>query len=64
MDREKMAHELALAFAKAYLVADINSPEKQLNRLLENYCTAYGFFSSRTDERIKELIRRGEQPLS
>lgn len=60
MDREKMAHELALDFAKAYLIADINDPQKQFNRLLENYCAAYGFFSSRTDEYIKELIRRGE----
>lgn len=60
MDRDKMAHELALSFATSHQVADQNDPQRVLNQLLEDYCEAYGFFSSRTDGYIKELIHRGE----
>ena len=60
MDREKMAQDLALKFAVSQQEVSKEEPKKQLQKMLEDYCAAYGFFSSRTDEYIKELIRRGE----
>ncbi len=60
MDREKMAHGLALAFAVSQQEIDKKEPQNQLTKMLEDYCSAYGFFSSRTDEYIRELVHRGE----
>lgn len=60
MDRQKMAHDLATAFAVSQQVVDVKEPQKQLEKMLEDYCFAYGFFNNATDEFIQELIRRGE----
>ncbi len=58
MDRNKMAHELAVAFAVARQEANQDDPKGQMERLLEDYCAAYGYFDSRDDAAIKELTRR------
>ena len=60
MDREKMAQDLALAFAVSRQEIDKEEQQNQLAKMLEDYCAAYGFFSSRSNEYIQELIRRGE----
>lgn len=60
MDRSKMAHDLAVAFAVSQQVIDTENPQNQLEKLLEDYCAAYGFFENRSDEFIKELVHRGE----
>lgn len=60
MDREKMAQDLALEFAVSHQVPNSAYPDKQLQKMLEDYCAAYGFFNSVSDEYIKELIHRGE----
>lgn len=60
MDREKMTHDLAVAFAVSQQKVNIETPQTQLEKMFEDYCAAYGFFSSRSDECIKELTHRGE----
>lgn len=61
MDRENMAHDLALAFAVSEISGkEFEEPQSKIEQLLEDYCAAYGFVSSRNDAYIKELIRRGE----
>ena len=60
MDREKMAHALSLAFAQSRQEVDNDDPKNQLQKMLEDYCSAYGFFRTLSDEFIEELIRRGE----
>lgn len=60
MDREKMAQDLALAFAVSQQKVNSKKPQEQLQKMMEDYCAAYGFFSNKEDEFIKDLIRRGE----
>ncbi len=60
MDREKMAQDLALEFAVSQQEVNVEEPEKQLQKMLEDYCFAYGSLSSTSDEYIKALIQRGE----
>lgn len=60
MDREKMSQDLALAFVVSQQQIDRIQPQNQLQKMLEDYCAAYGYFSTQSDEIIKELIRRGE----
>ena len=60
MNSEKMSQDLALAFAISQQEIDLEEPQKQLQKMLEDYCSAYGFFSSQSNEIIKELIHRGE----
>lgn len=60
MDREKMAQDLALAFSVSQQQIDKDQPQNQLQKLLEDYCAAYGYFRAKSDDVIKELIHRGE----
>lgn len=61
MDLEKMAHELSILYAKSELSkCDSDAPQDKLNILLESYCTAYGFFTSRNLEYLQELSQRGD----
>lgn len=60
MDREKMAHDLSLAFAVSHQKVSEDNPQAQLQKMLEDYCSAYGFFRTLSDEFIEELIHRGE----
>lgn len=60
MDHEKMAQDLATAFAVSQQVVDTERPQIQLQKMLEDSCAAYGFFRNRSDEFIEALIRRGE----
>ena len=60
MDREKMAHELAVAFAVSQQNVKFDKPQVQLQKMLEDYCAAYGFFQKHSEEYITELTRRGE----
>ena len=55
-----MAQDLATAFAVSQQVVDTERPQIQLQKMLEDYCAAYGFFRNRSDEFIEALIRRGE----
>nr|WP_325183082.1 hypothetical protein [uncultured Oscillibacter sp.] len=43
MDHEKMAQDLATAFAVSQQVVDTERPQIQLQKMLEDYCAAYGF---------------------
>lgn len=60
MNRSQMAHDLAVAFAASQQTVNTEIPQNQIEKLLEDYCSAYGFFESRTDEFLKELVHRGE----
>lgn len=46
MDREKMAHDLALAFSVSQQEIEKEEPQHQLEKMLEDYCTAYGFLAA------------------
>lgn len=60
MDREKMEHDLALAFSVSQQNVNKIDLREQLAKMLEDYCLAYGYFQNITDEFIQELVRRGE----
>lgn len=60
MDREKMVHDLALAFSVSQQDVNETYPQEQLSKMLEDYCLAYGYFQNVADEFIEELVRRGE----
>lgn len=60
-DMDKVAHDLALAYAESELGRkEFATPQEKLDFILEEYCAALGYFTSRNDEYIKALIHRGE----
>lgn len=60
-DISKAAYDLALAYAKSEIESkNFDSPQEKLAFMLEEYCSAFGYFTSQSDEFIRSLIQRGE----
>ena len=61
MNKEQMAHNIAMVYAKSEL--DKECPEtaqSKIMRIMEDYCAAYGFVMNQNDQCVQELIHRGE----
>lgn len=61
IDIKKAAHDLALAYAKSGVdTKKFETQQEKLNYMLEDYCTAFGFITSRPDDYIEKLVEHGE----
>lgn len=61
VDREKLAHNIAVAFAASENAKmSFEESQSKIEQFLEDYCAAYGFVMSRNESFIQELIQRGE----
>lgn len=61
VDREKLAHNVATAFAASENAKmSFEESQSKIEQFLEDYCAAYGFVMSRNESFIQELIQRGE----
>lgn len=61
VDREKLAHNIATAFAASENAKmSFEESQSKIEQFLEDYCAAYGFVMSRNESFIQELIQRGE----
>lgn len=64
IDRERMAHNIAMTFAKLESEnEDYERPESKFSRMFENYCMAYGYVMSQNSKTVQEFMDRGEAAL-
>ena len=64
IDRERMAHNIAMTFAKLEGEKDdYEEPESKFSRMFENYCIAYGYVMRQNRETVQKLINRGEAAI-
>lgn len=64
IDKERMAHNIAMTFAKLQSEeTDYTDRQSKFRYMLENYCAAYGYVMSQSHNRIDELISYGSALL-